>query len=248
MTDEFIPAFGWQISNSSLYAFTIALAYLIVCLVSPVLSGIADFGGSRKKFMRIFTTTGSLACMSLFFFNGMNTLWIGVLGFLIASMSHAGSLVFYDAYLVDMVPPKRSDKLSAKGYAFGYIGSVILLVFNIAMIQKPGWFGISEQQVAEHLPVRFAFLALVHGGWDSPSFHLPTCLKIATKHTRRPRCSTAFMNCETPGRESDQIRISKHTCFHFIVTAQGFRPSFTWPHHLHKKSFILNLPIWLWSF
>lgn len=108
MTDEFIPAFGWQISNSSLYAFTIALAYLIVCLVSPVLSGIADFGGSRKKFMRIFTTTGSLACMSLFFFNGMNTLWIGVLGFLIASMSHAGSLVFYDAYLVDMVPPKEA--------------------------------------------------------------------------------------------------------------------------------------------
>ena len=163
MTDEFIPAFGWQISNSSLYAFTIALAYLIVCLVSPVLSGIADFGGSRKKFMRIFTTTGSLACMSLFFFNGMNTLWIGVLGFLIASMSHAGSLVFYDAYLADMVPPKRSDKLSAKGYAFGYIGSVILLVFNIAMIQKPGWFGISEQQVAEHLPVRFAFFSV--GAW-----------------------------------------------------------------------------------
>ena len=101
--------------------------------------------------------------MSLFFFNGMNTLWIGVLGFLIASMSHAGSLVFYDAYLADMVPPKRSDKLSAKGYAFGYIGSVILLVFNIAMIQKPGWFGISEQQVAEHLPVRFAFFSV--GAW-----------------------------------------------------------------------------------
>lgn len=163
MTDSKINIFGSDISNSSLYAFTVSLAYFIVCLISPILSGIADYGGSRKKFMRLFTTLGSLACMSLFFFKGMDSVWIGIFGFLIASLSHAGSLVFYDAYLADLVPPHRSDKLSAKGYAYGYIGSVLLLIFNIAMIQKPEWFGISSEQAEDHLPVRIAFFSV--GAW-----------------------------------------------------------------------------------
>ena len=122
MTDLKINIWGMEISNSSLYAFTVSLAYFIVCLISPILSGIADFGGSRKKYMRLFTTIGSLSCMFLFFFNGMDRLYIGILGFLFATLSHAGSLVFYDAYIADLVPPERSDKLSAKGYAYGYIG------------------------------------------------------------------------------------------------------------------------------
>ncbi len=160
VTTATIAIGGLNISNSSLYAFSVSFAYLLICFVSPILSGIADYGGSRKKYMRFFTTMGSLACMLLFFFTGMETLWIGVLGFLIATLSHAGSLVFYDSYLADLVPPRRSDKLSAKGYAFGYIGSVILLIFNICMIKFPDFFFISEQQVAEHLPIRISLLSV----------------------------------------------------------------------------------------
>ncbi|MEP7195126.1 MAG: MFS transporter [Saprospiraceae bacterium] len=160
MTDSNLNFANINVSNSSIYAYTVATAYLLVCLISPILSGIADYGGSRKKYMKMFTTSGSLACMFLFFFNGMSTLWIGLLGFLVATLSHAGSLVFYDSYLADLVPPKRIDKLSAKGYAYGYIGSVILLVFNIMVIKYPEWFGLSTESIEAHIPARIAFLSV----------------------------------------------------------------------------------------
>lgn len=85
-----------------------------------------------------------------------NNLWIGIIAFIIATTSHAGSLVFYDAYLPIALPEHR-DKISARGYAFGYIGSVLLLIVNLLVIQKPEWFGISSEN---HLPVRLAFLSV----------------------------------------------------------------------------------------
>ncbi|MBK8483784.1 MAG: MFS transporter [Saprospiraceae bacterium] len=150
-TNPVIEIGNLQMSNASIYAFSVSLAYLFISFCSPVLSGIADYGGHRKVFMRLFTTLGSLACMALFFFKGNETIWLGVIAFLIATSSHAGSLVFYDSYLSQLVPPSRSDKLSARGYAFGYIGSVILLCLNIAMIQKPEWFGILDGKTAARL-------------------------------------------------------------------------------------------------
>lgn len=107
--------------------------------------------------MRVFTTTGSLACILLYFFTGSNNLWIGIIAFIIATTSHAGSLVFYDAYLPDIALPEHRDRVSARGYAFGYIGSVLLLIVNLLVIQKPEWFGISSEN---HLPVRLAFLSV----------------------------------------------------------------------------------------
>lgn len=163
VTETKINLLGLNLSNSSLYAYTVSVAYLLICFISPILSGIADYGGSRKKYMRFFTTLGSIACMSLFFFRGMDSLWIGLIGFLLATLSHGGSLVFYDAYLADLVPPKRSDKLSARGYAFGYIGSVILLILNILMIKYPEYFFISSQQVTDNYPVRISLLSV--GCW-----------------------------------------------------------------------------------
>ena len=155
-TDAIINILGFQVTNSSIYAFSVSFAYILICLLSPVLSGIADYGGRRKFFMIIFTTIGSIACSSLYFFQGMSTLVLGLTAFIIASASHAGSLVFYDAYLSELVPPKRSDKLSAKGYAYGYVGSVILLIFNIVIIQKPELIGLENAKEAS----RIAFLSV----------------------------------------------------------------------------------------
>ncbi|MBX7162811.1 MAG: MFS transporter [Saprospiraceae bacterium] len=156
-TPEEIPIFNFSVYNSSLYAFSVTFSYILISLLSPVLSGIADHGGKRKFFMRVFTTTGSLACILLYFFTGSNNLWIGIIAFIIATTSHAGSLVFYDAYLPDIALPEHRDRVSARGYAFGYIGSVLLLIVNLLVIQKPEWFGISSEN---HLPVRLAFLSV----------------------------------------------------------------------------------------
>ncbi len=93
-TDETIYILGWKVSNSALYSYAIAVAYLLIAIASPALSGIADFGGIRKKFMRFFTVLGASACIALFWFKGMSTLWVGLLGFIFATAGFAGGLGF----------------------------------------------------------------------------------------------------------------------------------------------------------
>lgn len=152
-----VPIFGTEVSDASLYAYAISAAYLLVAAMSPLLSGIADFSGRKKFFLKTFTTIGSLTCMSLFFFTGQVA--YGTAVFIISMMGFAGGLVFYNSYLPVIVTEDRYDAVSAKGFAFGFIGSVILLIVNLIMIQKYEWFGFANQGVA----TRFAFLTV--GVW-----------------------------------------------------------------------------------
>lgn len=144
VTDKMINLLGWEVTNSGLYAFSVTIAYIIMVILSPILSGIADYTGRRKFFLKFFTILGSLSCMSLFFFKGMDTIWIGVLGFIFATVGFSGCLVFYNSYLPQIVTPDMYDKVSAKGYAFGYVGSVLLLIFNLWMILQPETFGLDK--------------------------------------------------------------------------------------------------------
>lgn len=143
------------ISNSTFYAYSISLAYLIIAAINPFLSGIADAGGRRKMFLRFFTILGSFCCAALFFFKGMTQLWLGTVAFMLATIGFTGSLVFYDAYLPEIVTEDRLDKTSAKGYSYGYIGSIILLLINLMVILKPDWFGIPAEST---LAVRLGFI------------------------------------------------------------------------------------------
>ena len=146
-------------SNSSLYSFAVSFSYIIIASLSPLLSGIADYSGRRKFFLKTFTLIGSLACTALYFFKGEPQLWLGTSAFILATIGFAGSLVFYDSYLPLIVTEDRYNKVSAKGYTYGYIGSVILLIFILMMIQKPDWFGLSDGQ----LGARIGFLLV--GVW-----------------------------------------------------------------------------------
>jgi MFS transporter, UMF1 family len=150
--------FGWTVENSALYAYCNAFAYLVMAALSPVLSGIADYGGYRKRFMRFFTTVGALACISLFFFKGMGTLWIGVFGFILATIGFAGGIVFYNSFLPVITTDDRFDEVSAKGYSYGFIGSVILLVLNLIVILNFKFFGFSES--AKATQVAFVMVGL----------------------------------------------------------------------------------------
>lgn len=154
MTEDYINVFGREMSNSALYAFSVSFSYAVIAFSSPLLSGIADYGGKRMFFLKLFTYIGSISCISLFFFDGMSTLFLGVSAFILATMGHAGSLVFYNAYLPEIVEEDRMDRLSAKGYAWGYIGSVILLIISLAMIMNPEFFGLK----ADSIPVRISFV------------------------------------------------------------------------------------------
>lgn len=162
ITDAQIPFFGRMVESSVYYNYLVSIAFFVVAIFSPLMAGIADFGSKRKFFLRLFTTVGGLSCILLFFFQHNTDLVIGTIGFTVATIGHASSLVFYDAYLPDIASKEKMDSVSAKGYAYGYVGSVLLLIFIIFMSQKPEFFGISPE--ATSLPYRIGF-ALVGVWW-----------------------------------------------------------------------------------
>lgn len=124
---------GRDFVNSSLYDYTLAAAYMIIALSYPVLTSIADSRGNKKNFMRFFCYTGALGCSALFFFDKTN-LWLGVFAFMLAAMGYVGSLVFYNAYLPEIAAPEDRDRVSAKGFSYGYIGSVLMQIVGFALV------------------------------------------------------------------------------------------------------------------
>jgi UMF1 family MFS transporter len=139
---HYIAVFGLELKNSALISFVTAFAFVFVAVFSPLLSGIADYVGNKKAFMKFFCYVGALSCMGLYWFN-LENIYIGLLFYFLGLIGYWGSLVFYNSYLPDIAFPEQQDKISAKGYSLGYIGSVILLIINLAMIMKPKIFGIT---------------------------------------------------------------------------------------------------------
>ncbi len=119
----------------SAFNFSLAIAFFFVIVLSPVLSSIADLIGNKIKFLRFFCYLGSFSCIGMFFFTSSDLVWLALLLNITASIGFWGSLVFYNAYLPEIVSDEKMDKVSAQGYMFGYIGSVILLTICLAMIQ-----------------------------------------------------------------------------------------------------------------
>jgi UMF1 family MFS transporter len=148
--------FGHSFENTALYTFALSFSFLFVALLSPLLSGIADYNGSKKRFMQAFCFIGSVSCSALFFFNRTN-IEFGVLAFMLGTIGWAGSLVFYNSYLPEIATEEEQDKVSAKGFALGYVGSSLLLILNLIVILFPESFGIPKES---SLPARIAFLAV----------------------------------------------------------------------------------------
>ena len=167
ISDDPVRLVGVDILPETLYGFLLSIAYLIIACLSPVLSGIADYGGRKKFFMRFFTVLGSFACMGLFFFTGVETLALGSVCFVLATIGFAGSLVFYNAFLPEIATEDRYDTVSARGFAFGYVGSILLLLFNLFLFLKHDLFGVSEQLA---LRIDFLTVGLWWLGWGVFSF------------------------------------------------------------------------------
>lgn len=128
-----VDFFGFEFVNSVLYSYAISISYLLSAMMLPLLSGIADYTGEKKKYLKIFTTLGSIACMTMFFFNS-DTLELGIICVVLASLGYSSGLVFYDAYLPEIAPPALTDRISARGYSYGYIGSALLLIISLVLI------------------------------------------------------------------------------------------------------------------
>ncbi len=148
-----VQFFGIQVVNSVLYSYAISFSFLVIVFLAPVLSGIADFSGRKKRFMQFFTYLGSLSCIGLYFFTGENVEY-GIACAIFASIGFAGSLVFYNAFLPEIATEDKMDRVSARGFAMGYTGSIILLVINLVLFMKSDLFGFENGAAA----TRFGFI------------------------------------------------------------------------------------------
>ncbi len=143
-----VTIFGKVFINTSLYNYALALAFIIVAIISPLLSSIADYKGNKKQFLFFFCSMGSIACSALYFFDETNILY-GLICMIIACVGFWGSLVFYNSYLPEIAAPEDQDKVSAKGFAMGYIGSIILQLICFILVLKPEVFGITSGKASQ---------------------------------------------------------------------------------------------------
>lgn len=140
-----VTFFGVEFENQNIYSFVYAFALSIVVMITPVLSGVADYLGNKKRFLQFFCYLGALSCMCLFFFNRIH-LELSFLPFITATVGFWGSLVYYNSYLPEIASEENQDKVSARGFALGYFGSSLLLIICLISI------------MVFHVPAKYSFL------------------------------------------------------------------------------------------
>jgi len=156
-----IGFFGLQLSRASVASYAIAFSFLLIALISPILSSMADYRGNKKAFMKFFCYLGAAACGLMFFFSkgpegSQAFVWYGLFCSVVASIGYCGSIVFYNAFLPEIAGKSEQDQVSAKGFSMGYIGSVLLMIVCFAFVMADDALGWNLGS----LPARISFLAV----------------------------------------------------------------------------------------
>jgi len=172
---------NYEFSNTALYNYILAIAFVIVAIMSPILSSIADYRGNKKQFLRFFCTMGSLSCASLYFFDSDHIMG-GLISVIIACVGFWSSLVFYNSYLPEIAAPEDRDRISAKGFMMGYIGSVLLQIICFVFVLKPELFGIKVGKASQ---ISFLLVGVwwVSFGWLAIS-RLPQSKGVKGAHSK----------------------------------------------------------------
>ena len=180
---KFVNFFGLKFVNTALISWVVGAYFLLLVLLLPVLSGIADYSGRKKEFLRIFAYIGSISCMLLYFFDKNHLEW-SMLTFAMAGIGFWGSLVFYNAFLPEIASKEEQDKLSAKGFALGYFGSSLLLIACLAYIMTRA----NDQAKGE--AIRWTFV--ITGIWWFALSHIT--FTIVPERTRKSVVNKAIIN------------------------------------------------------
>ena len=158
---EKVTIFGGEIARAPLISYTTSLAFVFIAIITPLISGVADYLGNKKVFMKFFCYLGGLSCIGLYWFS-LENIYIGLVCYFFGLVGFWVSFAINNSYLPDVAFPKQQDAISAKGFTLGYIGSVVLLVFNLAMVMKPDFFGITtdESGAAEIKAMKYSFVTV----------------------------------------------------------------------------------------
>jgi MFS transporter, UMF1 family len=208
---------GMNFVNTALYNYTLGAAFLIIAIMSPILSTIADYKGNKKLFMRFFATMGSIACSLLYFFTAKN-LELGIITMMFACIGFWSSLVFYNSYLPEIASPETRDQISARGFSMGYIGSVLLQLICFVLLFKKEWFGITTGEA-----LRISFL-LVGAWWFSFAQYPLSVLPISPKKERKEKknvLSNGFLELKKVWNQLTHIPVLKRFLMAFFFYNMG---------------------------
>ncbi len=158
---EKVTVFGGEIARAPLISYTTSLAFVFIAIITPLLSGVADYMGNKRMFMKFFCYLGGLSCIGLYWFSlehiyfGLGCYFFGLVGFWV-------SFAINNSYLPDVAFPEQQDRISAKGFSMGYVGSVILLLLNLGMVMYPNLFGITSNDdgIAEIKAMKYSFITV----------------------------------------------------------------------------------------
>ena len=146
---EKVAVFGGEISRAPLISYTTSLAFVFIAIITPLISGVADYLGNKKLFMKFFCYLGAISCIGLYWFS-IDNIYLGLTCYFFGLVGFWVSFAINNSYLPDVAFPEQQDKISAKGFSMGYIGSVLLLIFNLTMVLQPQWFGF-DISIAESI-------------------------------------------------------------------------------------------------
>lgn len=208
---------GLEFVNTALYNYSLGVAFLIVAIMSPILSSIADYKGNKKNFMRFFVTLGSISCSLLYFFNGKN-LEFGIFVLILACIGFWSSLVFYNSYLPEIAAEEDRDRISAKGFTMGYIGSVLLQIFCFVLLFKKEWFGLTTTSA-----LQTSFLLV--GIWWLGFAQIPlSILPISPKSDRKSKSNVlvnGFLELKKVWKELNTMPVLKRFLLAFFFYNMG---------------------------
>ncbi|MBG6234188.1 UMF1 family MFS transporter [Pedobacter sp. CAN_A7] len=213
-----VTFFGIPFVNTALSNYALAAAYLVVALLSPVLSAMADHKGNKKIYMQLFTWLGALSCCGLYFFK-LETLEWGIICFALAAIGYGGAFVFYNSYLPEIATPDRQDAVSAKGFSYGYIGSVLIQLICFVFVLKPEWFGITDMS----FPPRLSFLLV--GIWWISFAQIP--FRVLPKGspnfnaTEQRKISSGFVELHKVWKQIKGMKLMKRFLFAFFFYSMG---------------------------
>lgn len=218
IVNDKVSFFGHTFSNTALFDYALATAYLVIAIISPILSSIADYRGNKKRFMQLFCYLGSIACCGLYFFKS-NTLELGIILFALAALGYCGSIVFYNAFLPEIAVEKDRDRVSAQGYAYGYIGSVILQLVCFVFVLSPGTFGITDSTFAPRLS--FLLVGIWWFAWAQiPFARLPKGMPLE-QHAEYSILTNGFHELRKVWQQIQKLTVLKTYLGAFFLYSMG---------------------------
>ncbi|MFI5163478.1 MAG: MFS transporter, partial [Sphingobacteriales bacterium] len=144
-----VSFFGHKFINTVLQNYILSISYLLIVITLPILTSLADYRGAKKTYLQLFTVLGSLACAGLFFLEEGGPVEFGMVCFGLATIGYCGGFVFYNSYLPQIASYDKQNDVSAKGFIYGFAGSIVVQLVCLIGVLFHDFFHITENKGAQ---------------------------------------------------------------------------------------------------